>query len=253
MSDADLSNLGRVTLFKGVTMPKTDAIATSLAKVSTLGDNLTKFNSYFDTSAKLNSLAFNSAQFNTVDAFDVKALTNRFDTTFADYTQHWVKDIQRSVSSLTAGQKGWLAKGVRDWSAYVSSSLAHQVVELKPHPDFQVFDLKTYLHRRQLRGIRRRAGWALLRKGIAVRDWLWGLGERTISRLAACARGESGPKLLLALLKAPPGWTRAIGARRALEAALPRIVEQIAEVSSPNAPSPSPGHLPLPGGSVLFT
>lgn len=157
-------------------------------------------------------------------------------------------DCGRDFSTLNQAQRGWLAKGVRDWSNYIANASNWLAVELQRTPDLGLFDLKTFLYRRQLRGMERGTRWARWSKR-NVRAWLRRLGDALLERLAERLWGDSRPKALLALLKAPPGWAAA-RVYLDFQIALPRLVERLIGVQAPNAPSLPPGHPSVLGGNV---
>jgi hypothetical protein len=157
-------------------------------------------------------------------------------------------DCERDFSMLNQAQRGWLAKGLRDWSNYISNASTWLAIELQRAPNLGLFDLKTFLYRRQLRGMERGTRWARWTKR-NVSAWLRRLGDALLERLAERLRGNSRPKALLALLKAPPGWAAA-RVYLDFQITLPRLVERLIEVQAPNAPSLSPGHLCVLGGNV---
>lgn len=157
-------------------------------------------------------------------------------------------ELDSVVSTLNPGQRGWLAKGLRDWTNYVAKATNWLAIEVDRSLDVGLFDLKTFLYRRQLRGMERGARWARWSKG-AVRAWLRRLGDRLLDRLAERLRSDNRPRVLLALLKAPPGWAAA-RFRLDFQAGLPRMLERLSEVQAPNAPSLPSGHLTAPGGNV---
>lgn len=220
MSQWDPLNGRRLSIFKGFDPPKFDGLAVN--------------------SAKLDSVAFNFAKPDSITAnfakLDARVPTGGTCKPFFSSYETEVKAFKRASSSLRQGQRAWLAKGIRDWSAYVSDALSLTAVEVRGRPDYGIFDLRTFLYRRQVRGLQRRALWTGRTKGAAVRAWLLNLGEVLLSRVAASPR-TSVPKVLLAILKAPPGWTTAARFRVILESSIPKVLERLAEVIAPNAPS----------------
>lgn len=241
MNQWDSTKGMKLPTFKGVELPTLDGLTTNL---DSLASNM----------AKLDSLTLNTATFKSFDAnlakLDMRVLTTgNCGDLAAGFVPDYLKEFRRASSSLNQAQRGWLSKGLRDWNSYIAKSLNWLAIEVKKYPDDGAFDLRTFLHRRQLRGLHRRARWAGRSKGI-VRAWLRELGEDLLSRVAAGLRTGSGSKALLSLLKAPPGWTAAIRLRLTMEAALPKILEQLAEVLAPNAPSISPEPLLVHGGIV---
>ena len=156
--------------------------------------------------------------------------------------------FNRAISSLNQAQRGWLAKGIRDWTSYASQAVNGLLIEVQRAPVGGPFDLRTFLYRRQLRGTERGTRWARWSKR-NVRAWLRRLGDALLEGLAERLSGDSRPKALLALLKAPP---ERAAARVYLDfqITLPRLVERLSEVQAPNAPSLPPGHLTVPGGNV---
>lgn len=206
------------------------------------GVDLPKFDAFMANSAKLDSLAFSSAKLDSFTAnfskFDVRSLSaGECTPNFASYEPDYFKAFQRASSPLKQGQRDWLAKGLGAWNLYITNALARVAVEVKAHPNYGVFDLRTFLHRRQVLGMLRRARWARRSRRAAVRTWLLEVGDALLSRVAARLRNVSVPKVLLAILKSPPGWTTAVRFRIDLETSIPRILEQLAEVIAPNAPS----------------
>jgi hypothetical protein len=225
----------RLSTFKGLDLPRFDGLVA----------NFTKLDSMVFNSAKLDSI---TANFTNLDA---RVLAGGTCKPFFPSYETEVKAFRRASSSLQQGQRTWLAKGLRDWSSYVSDALARTAVEVKRRPDYDIFDLRTFLYRRQVRGLQRRALWTGRTKGAAVRAWLLNLHDVLLSRVAAGLR-TSVPKVLLAILKAPPGWTTAARFRVVLESSIPKVLEQLAEVIAPNAPSrlDPPKHFRIEAGAV---
>lgn len=221
--------------------PKLDGFSKSLEKLD-----------YFEsTMEKLDFLTFNSSKLASFDAgfarYDAQVLkAGKYMDSVVNSPD--IVEFRRASSSLSQGQRGWLAKGLRDWSSYVDKALRWLAVEVKRHPSDGVFDLRSFLLRRQIQGLQRRALWANS-KG-EVRAWIRELGMDLLARVAARLRTGAGPKVLLALLKSPPGWSVAVRFRLSLEATLPTIIDQLIQVLSPNAPSISPERLSVQGGSV---
>jgi hypothetical protein len=157
-------------------------------------------------------------------------------------------DLDQTFTTLSKTQAGWLSKGLRDWSSYIAKATQWLLVETDGMSRLGLFDLKTFLYRRQLRGMERGTRWARWSKR-TIRAWLRRLGSALLVRLAERLRSERRPKVLLALLKAPPGW---VATRFYLDfqATLPRLLERLSEVQAPNAPSLPPGHPVVLGGNV---
>jgi len=192
-----------------------------------------------------------SAKFDLMDSHFEKIdrmMTRGWHRSVVNWASTYNGNCESAFLTLSQGQRGWLAKGVRDWSNYIANASNWLAIELQRTPVVGLFDLKTFLHRRQLRGMERGTRWARWSKR-TVRAWLRRLGDALLERVAERLRGDSGPKVLLALLKAPPGWA---AARFYLDfqVTLPRLLERLIEVQAPNAPSLPPGHLTVLGGNV---
>lgn len=201
-----------------------------------LSRNVAKFEGFATNMNKLTS--------DYISAWQVKDLSARG---FDGYISRHARDIQQISTTLTRSQLGWLTKGFRAWNDHAADWLA---VEVKGLPT-GVFDLETFLLRRQLEGLRRRANWAGRAKRGRVRAWLLSLGKSLFSRVAQrLARAGAQPLHFFAPPGAgPPGWFATLRHRRAVEAALPKIIDQLAEVMAPNAPAPDLDLPTIPAGA----
>lgn len=233
MSQWDSMKGVRLPTFKGVDLPKFDGLVSSAAKLDSFSANAAKLESFGANLAKLNARVL---------------ATGHCTDSIAGQAPDYFDEFRRASDSLSQAQRGWLAKGLRGWNAYLDKSIPCLAVEVQWYPYDGVFDLRTFLRRRKIQGLQRRARW-VRRSRSAFFAWLRELSEDLLAHVAAGLRTGSGSKVL-ALLKAPPGWTAAIRFRLSLEASLPRILEQLADVLAPNAPSLPRERLPVHGGTV---
>ena len=156
-------------------------------------------------------------------------------TEFNGFLARHARDIDQISNNLTRSQLGWLTKGFRAWSAHAADWLA---IEVKRLPKGG-FNLKGFLLRRQLEGLRRRANWAGRARRGRVRAWLLSLGKAAFGRIERGLRAGEHPLHFFAPPGVgPPGWFAIVPYRRAVEAALPKIIDQLAEVIAPTAPAP---------------
>lgn len=233
--------------FKGIALPK----RIDLPKFDGFTANTAKINSLGSCNEKINLIASNAAK---IETFNTQPLIAGIcKTVLSDINSSYLKEFRQASAAITQAQRNWVGKALRDWNSHLDGLLARAAVEIKAYPNSGVFDLRTFLLRRQMEGQQRRARWAGRSKGNGVRAWLLGLGYGLLSRVALGLRIVPTPKVLLALLKAPPGWTTAVCFRLTFEAALPRIVDQLAEVSAPNASFLLPGQPNVPGGNVAIS
>jgi hypothetical protein len=169
---------------------------------------------------------------NYVNGWQTKGLIG---TGFNGSLARHAREIDPISTNFTRSRLGWLTKGFRAWNAHAADWLA---VEVKRLPKGG-FDLEDFLLRRQLEGLRRRANWAGRAKRGRVRAWLLSLGKAVFARIERGLRAGEDPLHLFAPPGVgPPGWFATVRHRRAVEAALPKIIDQLAEVIAPNAPAP---------------
>lgn len=227
----DSSMASRTQIDKFISTPKLDGFASNAAKLGSFAATAAEFNSMASTVEKIDRLLGSTWK-------------NSADTWISTYNH----DFNRAVSKMGQAQRRWLAKGIRDWTIYVAKATNRLAVEVDWSLEFGLFDLKTFLYRRQLRGMERGARLARWSKR-AVRAWLQRLGDELLDRLAERLRTDSRPKLLLALLKTPPGWA-AMRSYFDFQATVPRMLERLSNVQAPNAPALPSGHPSVLGGNV---
>jgi hypothetical protein len=154
---------------------------------------------------------------------------------------------------LTQTQGGWLAKGIRSWASYVKGVTEPSWAEARPQAPSVYLDLSAFLYGRYQETNRKRA--KVGRRGVksgVVQAWFDFLHQAVLPRLAAGVRPTALSRALLAVLGAPPGWAAAVRFRVVLETLIRRILEQLAEVIAPNAPSRLARRPLTPGGAIAL-
>jgi hypothetical protein len=223
MRDADVIGLFETAEECRSAASMLDGISNNVAKVDSLVANTNKL-----------ALGFtkNHRVANYVNGWQAKGLIG---TEFSGYFARHVREIDQISNNFTRSQLGWLTKGFRAWNAHAADWLA---VEVKRLPK-RGFDLEDFLLRRQLEGLRRRANWAGRAKRGRVRAWLLSLGKAAFARIEQGLRAGAHPLHFFAPPGiGPPGWFATVRHRGVVEAALPKIIDQLAAVIAPNAPAP---------------
>jgi hypothetical protein len=211
-----------------------------------MSETTAKLDAFLETSAKVDFSCVGASTLNLVEAkllkSDTKATALSCLAGVELFQAKYVRQLQKASSLLDQSQQRWLTKGISDWAKHVDG-----IAATTGRSD-QGFDLYTFLYRRQMEGIQRRARWAGGKRRGTARAWFIALGKDLLNRIGEGLQAGRLSRWLIPRAEKPSGSLVPIGQRQIFETTLPKIVDQLADVIAPNAPSRSLGSFVIHGG-----